>query len=140
LTLVFHSSSNAVWNALHEALLAAGFTLADVRTLDKKIETHTQRTSAGAVQKDLVITAVRPRRAAASRAARALAEGSVEAAWRFVRRRLGRLPLGDDERQGFLLYDRMVAFHLRRGRTVPLGAPAFYAGLQARFRERGRRC
>ena len=141
MTLVFHSSSSAVWNALHEALLAAGFALADVRTLDKVIETHTQRTSAGAVQKDLVITAVRPRQIAAGRArkAAALESSTVEEAWRFVQRRLRRLPLADDERQGFLLYDRMVAFHLRRGRTVPLGAPQFYAGLQARFRERGRR-
>jgi len=36
MTVVFHNSKNAVWNAIQEAMLAAGFVVADVRTLDKK--------------------------------------------------------------------------------------------------------
>ena len=36
MTVVFHNSRNAVWNAIQEAMLAAGFVVADVRTLDKK--------------------------------------------------------------------------------------------------------
>jgi hypothetical protein len=40
------------------------------------------------------------------------------------------------ERQDYLLFDRMVAFHIQRGATVPLSAPAFYAGLRQRFVER----
>lgn len=35
MTMVFHNSHNAVWNAIQEALLAAGFVVADVRLLDK---------------------------------------------------------------------------------------------------------
>ncbi|MFZ5915599.1 MAG: hypothetical protein ACOYZ7_01545, partial [Chloroflexota bacterium] len=40
------------------------------------------------------------------------------------------------ERQSYLLYDRMVAFHIQRGFSVPLGAADFYAGLKQRFPER----
>jgi hypothetical protein len=40
------------------------------------------------------------------------------------------------ERQDFLLFDRMVAFHIQRGATVPLSASEFYAGLHERFIER----
>jgi hypothetical protein len=37
------------------------------------------------------------------------------------------------ERQNYLLFDRMVAFHVQRGVTVPLSAAEFYAGLDQRF-------
>ena len=40
------------------------------------------------------------------------------------------------ERQNYLLYDRMVAFHVQRGAAVPLNAADFYAGLKQRFPER----
>ncbi len=40
------------------------------------------------------------------------------------------------ERQAFLLFDRMVAFHVQRGVMVPLSAPEFYAGLEQRFTRR----
>lgn len=36
----------------------------------------------------------------------------------------------------YLLYDRMVAFHVQRGVTVPLSAAEFYAGLEQRFAKR----
>ena len=36
MTVVFHNSRNAVWNAIQEAMQAAGFVVADVRTLDKQ--------------------------------------------------------------------------------------------------------
>jgi len=40
------------------------------------------------------------------------------------------------ERAPYLLYDRMVAWHIQRGLPVPLSAPEFYAGLKERFTER----
>jgi len=40
------------------------------------------------------------------------------------------------ERQNYLLFDRMVAFHVQRGVTVPLSAAEFYAGLEQRFSQR----
>ena len=37
------------------------------------------------------------------------------------------------ERKNYLLFDRMVAFHVQRGVTIPLSAAEFYAGLEQRF-------
>jgi hypothetical protein len=40
------------------------------------------------------------------------------------------------ERQNFLLFSRMVAFHVQRGAKVPMSAPEFYRGLDEKFIER----
>jgi hypothetical protein len=40
------------------------------------------------------------------------------------------------ERQAFMLFDRMVAFHVQRGILVPLSAAEFYEGLTQRFEYR----
>ncbi len=139
MTLVFHNSQRAVWDAIHQALLAAGFVVADVRTLDKQIKTHTQRTAALSVRTDLVISAQKPRTANGATIAKSPSPstGDEASAWRFVARRLRALPARDAERAAHLLFDRMVAFHLGRGETVPLGAPEFYAGLNRRFTKKG---
>ncbi|MCL4418179.1 MAG: DNA methylase, partial [Actinobacteria bacterium] len=42
MTVEFHNSKNAVWNAIQEALQKAGFIVADVRTLDKQKGTTKQ--------------------------------------------------------------------------------------------------
>jgi len=144
MTVEFHNSQNAVWNAIQEALQRAGFVIADVRTLDKKKKTHTQVTAAGAPKQDLIISAYKPNGGLEARFAREA--GTPEGAWDFVQQHLGRLPCVVTrpdgalevlaERQDYLLFDRMVAFHIQRGATVPLSAPEFYAGLRQRFVER----
>ncbi len=143
ITIVFHNSKNAVWNGIQEALLAAGFVVADVRVLDKKQGTFNQVLAQGSVKRDLVISAYKADRAL-ERGFR-LHHGSEEGAWAFVRTHLRQLPVfvsrGDlaetiVERQRDLLYDRMVAFHVQRGGAVPLSAAEFYAGLRQRFAER----
>ena len=40
------------------------------------------------------------------------------------------------ERMAYLLYDRMVAFHVQHGILVPLSAAEFYSGLDQRFPRR----
>ena len=74
-----------------------------------------------------------------------LEAGTEEGVWDFVRTHLKQLPVfvSKDgqaeviaERQNYLLFDRMVAFHVQRGVTVPLSAAEFYAGLTQRFSER----
>ena len=143
ITIVFHNSKNAVWNAIQEALLVAGFVVADVRVLDKKQGTFNQVLAQGSVRKDLVISAYRPDQTLEERFL--LREGGEQGAWDFVRSHLRQLPvfvprdgLAETvvERQRDLLYDRMVAFHVQRGVTVPLSAAEFYAGLLERFAER----
>ena len=142
MTVVFHNSKNAVWNAIQEAMLAAGFVVADVRTLDKQQGSYRQVTSS-AVKQDLIISAYRPPQELEERFR--VAAGTEESAWEFVRSHLKQLPVivvKNDrietmaERQDHLLYDRMVAFHVQRGYAVPLSSAEFHAGLRQRFPER----
>jgi hypothetical protein len=142
MTVVFHNSRNAVWNAIQEGMLSAGFVVADVRTLDKQQGSYRQITST-AVKQDLVISAYKPSTYLEERFK--LEAGTEEAAWNFVRNHLQQLPVfvsenGQSEiiaeRLNYLLFDRMVAFHIQRGSTVPLSASEFYAGLEQRFAKR----
>lgn len=144
MTVEFHNSQNTVWNSILEALLRAGFMIADVRTLDKKQGTFKQVTTTSAVKQDLVISAYKP---AEEFERRFIAEnGSVRGAWEFISQHLEHVApptlKGDnliefiEERAPYLLYDRMVAYHIQRGLSVPLSAPEFYAGLKERFTER----
>lgn len=143
MTVEFHNSRNDVWNAIQEALQHAGFVVADVRTLDKKQGSFKQVTSGGAVKQDLVISAYKPN-GGLERTFK-LSAGTREGAWEFIRQHLKHLPVFVEaegraetiaERQPFLLFDRMVAFHIQRGATVPLSAAEFYAGLKQKFPER----
>jgi hypothetical protein len=142
MTVVFHNSRNAVWNAIQEAMLAAGFVVADVRTMDKQQGSYRQVTST-AVKQDLVISAYKPNGGLED--SFKLRAGTEDGAWDFVRTHLKQLPVfvSKDsqaeviaERLNYLLFDRMVAFHVQRGVTVPLSAAEFYAGLVQRFSER----
>ena len=142
MTVVFHNSWSAVWNAIQEAMLAAGFVVADVRTLDKQQGSYRQVTST-AVKQDLVISAYKPNYGLEERFK--LAAGTEDSVWDFVRTHFRQLPVfvsRDEqaeviaERQGYLLFDRMVSFHVLRGVTVPLSAADFYEGLSQRFPER----
>ena len=145
MTVVFHNSRNAIWNAIQESLLSAGFVVADVRVLDKKQGTFNQVKASQAVKQDLVISAYKPNGGLEERFR--LAAGTEYGAWDFVRTHLRQLPVFVSkanevevisERQDYLLFDRMVAFHVLRGATVPLSATEFYQGLRQRFAERDR--
>jgi hypothetical protein len=143
MTVEFHNSQNAVWNAIQESLSSAGFIVADVRTLDKQSSSYRQVTASTATKQDLIISAYRPTEEFEKHF---LAEGgSEQGAWDFMRQHLEQLPLPNlqdgvletlQERFPYLLYDRMVAFHIQRSLTVPLSAPEFYHGLSQRFLER----
>ena len=125
LTVEFHNSQNSIWNAIQKSLLQAGFVVADVRTLDKKQGTFKQVTSSGAVKQDLVISSYKP---SAEFEKKFLEQGgTVQGVWEFIRQHLDELPLPRvdngvletlNERMPYLLYDRMVAFHIVRGLNI----------------------
>lgn len=140
MTVEFHNSKNSVWNAIQEALQHAGFVIADVRTLDKQQGTFKQVSSGGAVKQDLIISAYKPNGGLEDRFK--LTAGTEDGVWGFVRTHLKQLPVFVSkngqaeviaERQNYLLFDRMVAFHVQRGVTVPMSAAEFYVGLEHRF-------
>lgn len=145
ITVEFHNSKNAIWNALQESLQVAGFIISDVRTINKQQGSKNQMTSASAVQQDLVISAYKPRESFV----REFQEkaGDPEMAWEFVRQHLENVPVAPDgnhdgkidlvaERCDYLLFDRMVAWHIMHGIPVPMDAHTFYEGLRTRFLQR----
>ena len=143
ITVEFHNSQNAIWTSIQTALIESRFVIADVRTLDKKKGTTKQLTLANTVQQDLIISAYKPNGGLEERFE--IEKGTEDGAWDFVRTHLKQLPVfvskdGEAEiiaeRQNYLLFDRMVAFHVQRGVMVPLSAGEFYAGLAQRFSER----
>ena len=96
-----------------------------------------------AVKQDLVISAYKPNGGLEERFK--LTAGTEAGVWDFVRTHLRQLPAfvvkeGKAEviaeRRNYLLFDRMVAFHVQRGVMVPLSAAEFYEGLAQRFSER----
>lgn len=142
-TIEFHNSKNAIWTSIQEALGVAGFVIADVRTLNKEKKTINQFTANGCVDQDLIISAYKPK----ERFIRdfAIKAGSIDTAWDFVRLHLENLPIVVNktgkieviaERQAILLWDRMVAYHIMQGISVPLDATDFYRGLDERFLKR----
>ena len=140
MTVEFHNSSNAIWNAIQEGLEVAGFVIADVRVLDKGGDTYKQSRQ-GTVKSDLVISCYKPRTAWEQRFADHAGEaaGVVD----FLRGHLEMLPVAPlngrgqlervAERTRFLLFDRMVGYHLQRGARIPLSAAEFYGLLEAEF-------
>jgi DNA modification methylase len=143
ITVEFHNTKNSVWNAIQQSLLNAGFVIADVRTLDKQQGSFKQVTAAGAVKQDLIISAYKPNGGLEERFK--LEAGTENGVWDFLRTHLKHLPAfvskkGQaeviSERQNYLLFDRMVAFHVQHGVAVPMSAQEFYAGLMQRFSER----
>lgn len=143
MTVEFHNSKNAVWNSIQEALQRAGFIIADVRTLDKKQGSFKQVTTTSAVKQDLVISAYKPKESFVNDLM--LQAGNEETAWAFVAQYLENLPVvvrrGDSietiaERQSYLLFDRMVAFHIMQGLPVPIDSADFYRGLDDRYVKR----
>ena len=142
ITIVFHNSKNIVWSAIQEAILAAKFVVADVRVLDKKQRTYRQITS-DAVKRDLVISAYKPNGGLEVRFGNHA--GTGEGVWEFIETHLQKLPLFFSnagllevvaERQDYLLFDRMVSFHVLRGISVPLSAGEFYELLAQRYPRR----
>src|SRR5690606_15104390 len=91
MTVEFHNSKHSVWNSIQEALQAAGFVIADVRTLDKQQGSFKQVTSANAVKQDLVISCYKPNGGLEARFKKEA--GTEEGVWDFVRTHLMQLPV-----------------------------------------------
>ena len=143
MTVEFHNSKNSVWNAIQESLQKAGFIVADVRTLDKQQDSFKQVNNTTEVKQDLVISVYKPNERFEKEFM--LESGSEDTVWKFVRQHLTQVPRvvvknGKievvAERQAFLLFDRMVAYHIMHGISVPIDATNFYKGLDERFLKR----
>lgn len=144
MTVEFSNSSNAVWNAIQEGLERVGFIVADIRVLDKQSGSYRQVTASSTVKEDLVISCYKPHHDFEERFQKlqGLPDGVIE----FLREHLAMVPVAPVNKNGkleavaertrFLLFDRMIAYHLQRGARIPLSAVDFYRLLEEQFVER----
>ncbi len=120
-TMVFHSASADVWNALQRAYQDAGFDVEYAGVLDKKQGSFKQVTTEGAVRGDPVLL-LGPRRKVEEK------PDAGDSVWT-VATALHRDALAardPAEATAQRLYSRLVTHFLSRHKQVPLDAEAFY--------------
>lgn len=133
ITVVFHNSKSAVWNAIQEGMTKAGFIIASVTTLDKKQGSFKQVTAAGSVANDLIINAYKPAKQFEERFLQTAGEG-MEAAW--IEQFLTMQPIQPAlERTEKMLYSKLLAYYIQHGYAVRYDARSFYKMLAERFHE-----
>jgi DNA modification methylase len=140
MTVEFSNTKASVWNSIQIALSEAGFIVANVSALDKKQGSFKAVTTPTAVKQDLVISAYKPNGGFEERFQKEAT--TEEGVWDFVRTHLKYLPAPKlqgvfvRDRDPRILFDQMVAYHVRKGYLVPISSPEFQAGLAQRFIER----
>lgn len=147
MTVEFSNTQSSVWNSIQTALTEAGFIVANVSSLDKQQGSFKAVTTPTAVKQDLVISAYKPNDGFEERFDNLYdkEDRSLDAVWEFVRNHLKYLPvvkkIGDrleiiPDREPRIIYDRLVAFYVRKGYLVSISSAVFQKELLHRFIER----
>lgn len=140
LTVEFSNSQASVWNSIQESIQRAGFVISNVSALDKQQGSFKAVTTTVAVKQDLVISAYKP--TDEMKTAIINTQNTEQSAWIFVRNHLEQLPvfIGEKgaadlivERTPRVLFDRMIAYHVQNGYSVPISSAEFQAGVVQRF-------
>ena len=127
-TLVFHSASSNVWNALREAYSEAGFSVAQTGILDKKQGSFKQVTTNGSVKGDPILLL---RKSFSKSPNPFLAD-----TWNIAEKlRIEALSLELAEQTPERLYSRLVNYFLTQNQEVPIDAHEYYSWLIARQTE-----
>ena len=143
ITVEFSNTQAAVWNALQNSIGKAGLVVADIRDLHKQQGSLLGYTTTTATRQDLAISAYKPENGVVE--AFSLTARDENHVWAFVRAHLHRLQVVNihasglgvvPDRQGYVLFDRVVAFSVQQGFPVVLSSSEFHAGLRQRFPER----
>ena len=133
ITVEFHNTKASVWNSIQEAINRAGFIVAQVSVLDKRVGSFKQITSAGAVQGDLVINAYKPKSEFSERFLKSAGEGMESD---FASQQLEHLPVRPNiERTDKMLYSKMLAHYVENGFKIGYNATNFYKLLSDNFTE-----
>lgn len=138
MTVVFSSSSNNVWNCLHESIRDAGFEVVGVNILDKGHPTFKQSASDVAPKCDVAISCYKQKDFDIKRE-QPLSDTDVDV-WGIINDTLESLPLSGNselvkERMPHRLFSRMVSYHLRNGMRLKIPIKRFLSGLKERFKE-----
>ena len=119
MTLVFHSASADVWNALQAAYEDAGFGVECAGVLNKTQGSFKQVTTEGAVRGDpVLLLSQRPRKAGRF----------IHSVWKVAEQLRQEAALIPDpaEQTAPRLYSRLVAHYLTHHQQVPLDADSYY--------------
>ena len=131
ITVEFHNSSSKVWNGIQEAMIKAGFIIAQVAVLDKKQGSFKQVMAPGSVSNDLVISAYKPNRQFEEKF---LSSSGLNLEVEFIEQFLGKLPKEPTiERTEKMLYSKMLAYYIQRGYEISHDAKSFYSLLNKHF-------
>ncbi len=119
-TLVFHSASSEVWNALQAAYTNAGFGVECAGVLNKTQSSFKQTTTDGAVKGDPVLLLAKAQYREAN---------SRIGAWDVARRLWNESvnEVDSEERTAQRLYTRLINYFLMNHERVPVDAEAFYS-------------
>lgn len=143
ITIEFSNTQASVWNAIQTGMQEAGFVVANVSALDKLQGSFNAVNNSMSVKQDLVISAYKPNGGLEDRFQKS--GGTTNSVWDFVRTHLGYLPpvklKGGElefikERDPRIIFDRMVAWFVKHGFSVPVSSQEFQAGLVQRFEPR----
>lgn len=117
-TVVFHSASAKIWNALQNAYTNAGFGVEHAGILDKTQSSFKQVTASGAVKGDpIFLLAKRP----CDRAESGVDWDAASVIWKAAAQKQD-----PEERTARRLYSRVVAHHMVNHQQVPGDARDFY--------------
>ena len=119
MTLVFHSASAEVWNALQAAYQDAGLSVECTGILDKTQGSFKQVTTNGAVRGDPVLLLGQQV---------ASAEAAMGNVWQVAEQLRSEAILASDPAEHTVqrLYSRLITHYLSRHQQVPLDAESFY--------------
>jgi len=133
ITVEFHNTKSAVWNGIRDALMKSGFIISNVAVLDKIGGTINQSYIAGAVEKDLVISAYKPSLYFSNRFV-AKAGNNLEKD--FINQFLSQMQIQPSiERTEKMLYSKMLSFYIQHGYEINMDAKSFYKMLNMSFNE-----
>jgi 16S rRNA G966 N2-methylase RsmD len=133
ITIEFHNSKASVWNSIHRAVKSAGFTIAQVSVLDKKVGSFKQVTTANSVKNDLIISAYKPKAKKSFHDSEIVSE-DIEI--KFLKDLLRTLPIQPDiNRTNKMLFSKMIAHYIENGFTIKYDSIHFYSFLDKNFIE-----
>lgn len=142
MSVEFHNSKASIWNLLQNSIRTAGFDIVQVVKLDKGSTTILADIREGAAVQDLIISCYKPSNELSEKIT---ISGSSTNIWDYMEEHISHLLtdfLKDDvivpmqERSLKILFDRMVAFFIQRGYSVPMNFQDFQEGMKSRFIER----
>jgi DNA modification methylase len=120
MTVVFHNSSKELWNVLQRAVRNAGFVILDTSILNKTQTSFKQTTTEGAVKKDPIILAWKPRPEFAVES-----KGKGMDAVQFLKESLTNSEARSPERTTDYLFARFVGHRLSSGSNMSVDAKEF---------------